>query len=203
MPVIVLPNIRRRIILIVVLTLLPLLLISTIVFFVIRHVRNTVEEAFGGARAGASFVNLGGGASEDDEPTLPVVSDYLANPTDIPQRVRQGVANPPEVRRVQITRQTVEVYPASGERYSIHANGKALRRGGAVSVPAQTFDLATIDFTILPVILDKASKRSGGAASIAVLEADQGTPRWKISPQMGGADKVMVFAISGEYVEDP
>jgi len=202
LPVIEIPNVRRRVILILALTLLPIVIISVVVFVVTQQVRSTLDGVLGD-RANSGFISLGGGGGgggdDDDDAPLPKVDNYFATPGDISERVRRGVADPPEIRQLIVTRQMLEVYPASGQRYTIHHDGNALRRGGAVPVPTHVFNLTSVDFDVLPDIVAKAAKASGRQPTRVVLEAEEGTPQWKV--QMG-RDK-LVFSLEGEPVETP
>jgi len=210
MTVIELPDMRRRVGLILLLTLLPLILVSVLVFVIISEVRDRIDQATGSVSVhvpGPGSSAFGPTADDDDDDDdndvpLPTISDYLANPHDITERVRRGVVDPPVVRSLSVERSSVEVYPADGQRYSITFKGQALRRGGARPVPEPTFDLNLIDLSVLPGILDAVKQTHGASPSKALLEAEGGTPQWKIHTRKDGKALTLRFEIDGTPVED-
>ncbi len=209
MTVIELPDIRRRVGLILLLTLVPLVLVSVLVFVIISQVRERIDQATGGMSIhvptpGSSAVDSTEDEQEKDDeaPPLPTIADYLATPQDIAERVRRSVTDPPVIRSLAIERASVEVYPADGQRYTISPNGKALRRGGARTVPESTFDLSPIDLSILPGLLDSVKQTHGVSPSRAVLEAQTGTPRWQMFVRKDGKGHTLRFEIDGTPVED-
>lgn len=202
MPVIELPNPGRRILFALVLPLVLMVFISGLVYFIFNRVEATIRASMGGKTPSASFIFGGGGGGGGDEAAaLPPQGSYLESPELVLPRVEQ-IADPPRIRYLSISDQTVEVYPESGERYSIHARGKPLRRGGAISVPETVIDLDQVDLDLLPSIRAKALEATGTSPSRAILSAPSGTPQWEFSARIDGGVKVLRFGTDGTLLDE-
>jgi hypothetical protein len=138
------------------------------------------------------WMTLGGGAEEQ---TFPIVDNYLDAPQTVAERIKP-ISD--EVRRVEISR-TLEIYDATGQRYSIGANGTHLRRGGVDrNVPTETFRVDDVDFGSLPAILEAANERSGGHATTAQLEYVDGALTWRVFVWSEGGSNELLYDLDGE-----
>lgn len=201
MPVIEVPSPGRRIFFVLLLPLVLMIFISGLVYFIFNRVDATIRASMGGNVPSASFIFGGGGADDDEPAALPPQGSFLESPELLRPRIEQ-VADPPRIRHLTISGQTVEVYPESGERYSIHARGKPLRRGGAISVPETVIDLEQVDLTLLPSMRAKVLEATGSSPSRAVLSAPAGTPQWQLTAQVDGRAKVLYFGTDGTLLDE-
>lgn len=131
-----------------------------------------------------------------EQPAFDAVADYFVASNAILPRV-SSVGS--EFMSVTVTRETLEVVDAQGQRHSISPNGEWLRRG-APGQAGPSFALAAVDFAKLPVVLAAATTDGGGGTpSSASVELVEGVPRWRVSV---GA-QVVVYELDGTLVRKP
>lgn len=137
------------------------------------------------------YMTLGKG----NKPSFEVVHDYLHTPQVIPERIEQAGD---ELRRIEIGTGNIEVYDASGQRYSIHPDGSMLRRGGAIPVPPQSFSIDDVDFDQLPAILSAVNQQTGADPSKAKLEYVGDELLWTITYWSEAGSGQLYFTPNGE-----